>query len=67
MTRKDYELIAAAINEAAETVRRENNSGFIHTLGSAMDLTAVQIAKALAADNPRFDRAKFLQACGVQP
>ncbi len=27
---------------------------------------AAQLADACAADNPRFDRARFLAACGVQ-
>lgn len=63
MTRKDYELIAAAIKEAkpllppvadyAETTRQ---------LG--WQTTAHAVAEALARDNPRFDRERFLAACG---
>lgn len=58
ITRKDYVLLASAI-ERAHT----------ESLGSDMkegsSLTAERIADALQADNPRFDRARFLNACGV--
>jgi hypothetical protein len=63
MTRKDYIAIAAAIKEArshgAETVAAtEFNLGVT---------TATQrVADVLARDNPRFDRARFLTACGVK-
>jgi len=59
MTRKDYELIARALKISGlnwedgatpETVIRE---------------VAGQLAYTLAQDNPRFDRARFLTACGV--
>lgn len=52
MTRKDYQLIAQAIAD----VWCEN---------TAQLYIAESIADALAQDNPRFDRARFLDACGV--
>ena len=63
MTRKDYILIAAALerskplpiaNPKMDAVRR-----------SVFEMAARNIADALAQDNPRFDRERFLKACGV--
>lgn len=55
MTRKDYELIAQVLAnfeaEGGVTVER--------------DAMAYDLADALAADNPRFNRETFLVAAGV--
>jgi hypothetical protein len=54
MTRKDYVIIADVIatswHDSAETKRT----------------IAQNMADALGADNPRFDSARFLTACGVK-
>lgn len=53
MSRKDYVAIADAIanaNRGEHTVTREE--------------VACRIASVFAADNPRFDRGRFLTACG---
>jgi hypothetical protein len=54
MSRKHFRLIAAAIAAQVPTVGHS---------------AALQIAAALADDfayeNPRFDRQRFLRACGV--
>lgn len=55
MTRKDYELIAKVI---------ANSQGL--TRGGIMDTLATRMAEALQADNPRFNPARFLSACGVK-
>ena len=55
MTRKDYVLIADVI---------ANSQGL--TRGGIMDTLAQRMADALQGDNPRFDRARFLSACGVK-
>lgn len=60
MSRKDYEAIAAAIKaEATEW-------GDLVTESDKQVLRAVaqRIARVFESDNPRFDRAKFLRACG---
>ncbi len=54
MTTKDYTKIARAILVA--TVEQD-----------ARARVARSIADELQADNERFDRAKFLSACGVAP
>jgi hypothetical protein len=55
MTRKDFELIAAVLNKftAEDGVVVER------------DAMAYDLADALGADNPRFDRRRFLIAAGV--
>ena len=62
MTRKDYELIAAATRDALHSARPWSEDK-----EEGIRLTARSIADALAADNPRFDRSRFLAACGVAP
>ena len=61
MTKKDYELIAGAIKSEYDGMQRLDRiyvrEGVFHA--------ARAIAYALASDNPRFDRDKFLAACGV--
>lgn len=59
MTRKDYVLLAEALAEA-----RTENCGGAADRQHARDCAAV--ADALARENARFDRARFLKACGVQ-
>ena len=63
MTRKDYELIAKAIKAAkpsdstmADYAEMTRKLGWRNTVHS--------VAEALAGDNPRFDRERFLKACG---
>ena len=59
MTRKDYIAIAAAIS----TARRVTPS---KAQQSALDDVQALLAQHMAADNARFDRARFLKACEVQ-
>ena len=58
MSRKNYQALAAAILES----KTESSTA----LGSftVLQRTAGRIADVLAADNPRFDRSRFLTACG---
>jgi hypothetical protein len=57
MTRKDFELIAKALNDYSTTrgdyaQDRKDKAEFF--------------ADILTSTNPRFDRARFLTACGVK-
>jgi hypothetical protein len=64
MTRKDYILIAAALKEArAQTPVTDNINHTFELLGNST--AARVIAHALAKDNPRFDRERFLEAAGT--
>ena len=62
MKRKYCVALAAAIRAFYDDYDREP----IHTVNGAVEYLADNIADTLAADNPRFDRARFLKACGVQ-
>jgi hypothetical protein len=57
VTKKDYVLIAKAISEVTEAF-----SGPCHPHPGTI---VGRIADYLQRDNGRFDRSKFLKACGV--
>ena len=54
MTKKHYEAIAGII----DTVSHDKNK-HPHNV-------AYQLADYFATDNPRFNRTRFLQACGIE-
>lgn len=62
MTRKDYVAIAAAIHRTGMAITIGPKKSAEYTL----KLAASDIAATMANDNPRFDRERFLKACGVQ-
>lgn len=57
MTRKDYILLAEAISDSGSNLGHD-------TWDEARKEIARFIADALASDNPRFNRARFMAACG---
>ena len=61
MTRKDYTLIARALEVAQDT---HPDAGGEHGAADQWWCVVVGISAALAYDNPQFDKAKFLTACG---
>ena len=59
MSKKDYQAIARAIHEARGlTATAEKLDP-----GSGINRVAHLLADVLAAENPRFDRARFVEAC----
>ena len=54
MTRKDYELIAAAIRRVGTQPEHYESADYI----------ICELIDAFKADNPRFDMARFVKACG---
>lgn len=75
MTKKDFEATAAIIkNRRAvyQTVsvrsrpRNDHAVGFDYGALNALEVVALDMADMFAADNPRFDRARFLAACGIE-
>lgn len=63
MSRKDFEAIAESIKLSvvqATTVTKNHGDRI-----QAIHITARNLANVLAANNPRFDRARFLAACGI--
>lgn len=63
MTKKDYERIARALKQAAANMTDAGLTN--HSAHVAWTECAATIADELAADNSRFDRARFLAACEV--
>lgn len=64
MTRKDYVAIAAAIRAARRDVTNREPPECVADMQDGISLAAEHLADALRRDNPRFDRARFLAACG---
>lgn len=60
MSRKDYVAIAKAISSEVQSLKVADNWDGIDT---AYTITKV-IADVFGADNERFDRDKFITACG---
>lgn len=60
MTRKDYVLIASALADARTIYPTERPDAVQQS-----EDDAYVIAAALAGDNPRFDRNRFLKAAGA--
>lgn len=58
MTQKDFKLIADVMAGLPMDGHTSWNTYRKHT--------AYELARKLATTNPRFDRAKFLRACGVE-
>ena len=66
MTRKDYVMIAGIIKDCnlIPTLNKNKENGLIQA--DMLFTVASQLAYKLEQDNPRFDRARFLAACGVK-
>ena len=71
MTRKDYELIAAAIRLANSKVERclsqYGNDEWRYGASMAQATLESEILDALKAQNPRFDAQRFRQALRADP
>jgi hypothetical protein len=69
MTKKHFNAIAAAIRTAREDACA-GRSGYAPEHVDAAMLATARIARDIAAvcadDNPRFDRVRFLAACGLE-
>ena len=64
-SKKDYEVAALIIR-----TRLDQAKGMFNRAGAALTVTAIHaiakdFAEAYAAENPRFDKEKFLAACGM--
>ena len=59
MTKKDYILLAGAIQESMP------NDSYMER-AEQYKITARKIAEALASDNPRFNYNTFYNACGLE-
>lgn len=64
MTKKDYELIAGALESALKTWTPDTQER--RTAIYAIKDVTLTLAKVLHDDNPKFDGTKFLQIAGVE-
>lgn len=64
MSRKDYELIAAALREQVDAWPASGGE-VVNLVIAVLVNTIESFADALEKDNPRFNRERFLSACGL--
>lgn len=63
MTRKDYELLARYLGDSVRAARAAGLSeGERDALAAGALMAAGHVADALATDNDRFDRKRFMNA-----
>ena len=67
MTRKDYVMIAETIRDLLGDIDRESPGMREVLRGERMGVASValRLADQLRQDNPRFDRTRFMEACGL--
>ncbi len=66
MTRKDYVLIANCIKDVYEYQKENDGKGSRALKQGAIRVVAEGLATDFGQENPRFDRGRFLTACGVE-
>jgi len=66
MKKKDYELIAEVLKQGRTFPIEIRECGNNPKYTSHDDLIATCMSNILASKNPRFNRDKFLKACGVE-
>lgn len=66
MTRNDFELIAEVLKETKPPELKYYDRMYEGAVRQWID-TCVAFATRLRLVNPRFDRARFLTACGLDP
>lgn len=67
MTKKHYEAIASIILGSYEVAQENEQNGFAIGEAERVEILAKELATYFNQDNPRFDRTRFLQACGIEP
>lgn len=64
VTKKDFKAVAEIIKK--QTVcPREDDPFIIETAKDIARVYAKELANYFATQNPRFDRGRFIQACGL--
>jgi hypothetical protein len=64
MTRKHFEALAAAIKRNVDVVNQDFTE-FDHGRLDGIRRSAEVVADVCEASNPKFNRAKFIKACGL--
>ena len=69
MTRKDYKVIAEAIRQTKEFYEKDIPDNYMVSqilLSASVSSRIVEcLSNAMMEDNPRFNRDKFREACGL--
>ena len=63
VSKKHFEAVAAAIKLSVDQIN--NSFGFHSDQLVGIRATAINLANTFIDVNPRFDRARFLVACGI--
>lgn len=58
MTKKDFELIASVLKDCKQVIPQYEQYSY--------DMITSKLSDKLAQVNPRFNRDRFLKACGVE-
>tara|TARA_Y100001937_G_C7013308_1_gene281975 strand:+ start:360 stop:599 length:240 start_codon:yes stop_codon:yes gene_type:complete len=67
MTRKHYEMIAEVLRNRADAINNSSaNNEEKHYALFELRNTMYNFGDEFEAENPRFDRGKFYQACEIQ-
>lgn len=64
MSKKDYIAIASAIRSERSCWPKDESLGDEFAYAALRSVTS-RLAEVFAADNPRFDRNRFLEACDL--
>lgn len=65
MTKKDYIAFASILRARLETAKGQGERSGRAEAVTALLKTAADVADLFQAENPRFDRKRFLAACGA--
>lgn len=71
LTKKDFKAVAKIFDsmkipeENFEAISSEYEFGLLHGMALARDEIGNRLADYFATQNPRFDRERFMQACGL--
>lgn len=63
--RRHYETIAASISRTRMATNLKRRTTEREAGLAAIRLGAIDLAATFAADNPNFDRSRFMKACGI--
>lgn len=67
MSKKDYDLIAAAVRAARNRVNAELTGGDNLVGRDVLDWVTAELELSMQVDNPRFNPERFRVACGQKP
>ena len=69
MSKKHFNALAAALRQTRDALNRDHQGDspdHARDVHRAWRMTCRDVANVCAQTNPRFDRARFLAACGME-